>query len=54
MSRVFWFEIPTDDPEMAAKFYSDIFGWKIKKLNATDDYWLIITGKMKNLVLMGL
>ncbi len=30
MSRVVWFEIPTDGPERAAKFYSDVFGWKIK------------------------
>jgi predicted enzyme related to lactoylglutathione lyase len=31
MPRVVYFEIPADDPERAAKFYKEVFGWKIDK-----------------------
>ena len=31
MSRVIWFEIPADDPGRAAKFYEEVFGWKVEK-----------------------
>ena len=31
MPRVTHFYIDADDPERAAKFYSDLFGWKIDK-----------------------
>ncbi|HZS10851.1 MAG TPA: VOC family protein [Nitrospirales bacterium] len=41
-----WFEIPADDPERAKKFYSGMFGWKIKPFPgaAVSDYWHIDTG----------
>jgi hypothetical protein len=39
MPRVIWFEIPADDPDRAAKFYEDVFGWKIENGMA-----LLITG----------
>ncbi|HEX8974029.1 MAG TPA: VOC family protein [Patescibacteria group bacterium] len=42
------FEIFADDPERAAKFYTDVFGWKIEKWNAPEanmDYWMIMTGE---------
>jgi hypothetical protein len=26
------FEIPADDPERAAKFYRELFGWSINKM----------------------
>jgi uncharacterized protein len=44
MSRVIWFEIPADDPERAAKFYEDVFGWEVEKWDGPFDYWLIKTG----------
>ena len=44
MLRVTHFEISVDDPERAIKFYTDAFGWKIKKWEGPMDYWLITTG----------
>lgn len=44
MSRVVHFEIGVDDPERAIKFYTDVFGWKIKKWEGPLDYWLASTG----------
>lgn len=44
MLRVVHFEINADDPERAAKFYEEIFGWKIKKWEGPIDYWLVTTG----------
>lgn len=44
MSRVTHFEISVDDPERAIKFYTDAFGWEIKKWEGPMDYWLIMTG----------
>jgi predicted enzyme related to lactoylglutathione lyase len=44
MPKVIWFEIPTDDPGRAIKFYEDVFGWKIEKWDGPFDYWLITTG----------
>ncbi len=44
MLRVTHFEINADDPERAIKFYSDVFGWKVKKWEGPMDYWLITTG----------
>jgi predicted enzyme related to lactoylglutathione lyase len=41
------FEIPADDPERAAKFYRDLFGWDIKQYEGTAaggiDYWMVKT-----------
>ena len=45
MSRVIWFEIPADDPGRAAKFYEDVFGWKVEKWDGPFDYWLVTTGE---------
>jgi len=39
-----WFEIPADKPERAQKFYSQLFGWKIKPFPGVKDYWHIDTG----------
>ena len=41
---IVWFEIPADDPARAKKFYSSLFGWKIKKFPGMSDYWHIDTG----------
>lgn len=44
MPRVIHFEINADEPERAAEFYSELFGWKVIKDEAVD-YWLLITGE---------
>lgn len=43
-SRVVHFEIPAEDPERTARFYSNAFGWKIQKWNGPQEYWLVDTG----------
>jgi uncharacterized protein len=45
MPKVVHFEIPADEPERAAKFYEDVFGWKIEKWEGPFDYWLVTTGE---------
>lgn len=45
MNRPVHFDIMADKMERAAKFYSDVFGWKFEKWNGPMKYWLIITGK---------
>lgn len=42
--RVAHFEISADDPERAAQFYTDVFGWQFKKWEGPVEYWLITTG----------
>ncbi|MDQ3696691.1 MAG: VOC family protein [Gemmatimonadota bacterium] len=41
------FEIPADQPERAAKFYRDLFGWEIKRFEASGEggieYWMVQT-----------
>ena len=47
------FEIPADDPERAAKFYRELFGWEIQKWGGAQEgksssdggmeYWLVST-----------
>ena len=44
MPRVTHFDIHADDPKRAARFYSDLFGWKIEKWQGPVDYWLVTTG----------
>jgi len=44
MSRVVHFEIHADDPQRAAHFYQDIFGWQINRVGGPQDYWLATTG----------
>jgi len=44
MPRVVHFEIPVDNPDRAARFYSTVFGWKIEKWSGPMDYWLVTTG----------
>jgi len=47
MPRVVHFEINSDDPERAARFYKSLFGWKIKKWEGDVDYWMCDTGPEK-------
>ena len=44
MPRVVHFEIHAQEPERAARFYSQVFGWEISKWAGPVDYWLIKTG----------
>jgi hypothetical protein len=44
MSRVVHFEIHATDPNRAAQFYGDLFGWKIVAWGGPVDYRLITTG----------
>jgi predicted enzyme related to lactoylglutathione lyase len=41
------FEIPADQPERAARFYRELFGWDIKQYEGTVaggmDYWMVRT-----------
>jgi predicted enzyme related to lactoylglutathione lyase len=41
------FEIPSDDPERAAKLYRELFGWTINKFEGTAaggiEYWMVQT-----------
>jgi predicted enzyme related to lactoylglutathione lyase len=45
MSRVVHFEIHADDPQRAANFYQEVFGWQIQKWDGPAEYWLVTTGK---------
>jgi predicted enzyme related to lactoylglutathione lyase len=44
MPRPIHFEIPAENPERSAEFYSRTFGWKITKWDGPMDYWVILTG----------
>jgi predicted enzyme related to lactoylglutathione lyase len=44
MPRVIDFEIPADDTERIAKFYQNVFGWKVEKWKGPVDHWFLITG----------
>lgn len=44
MARVVHFEIDAENPERAAKFYQDAFGWKFQKWEGPVEYWLVMTG----------
>lgn len=45
MLRVVHFEIHCDNPERAAAFYTQVFGWDIKKWDSpTMEYWMVMTG----------
>jgi len=42
MNRVVLFELGSQDPEGATKFYANVFDWKIG--NPNWDYWPVATG----------
>lgn len=47
-NRVVHFEISASDPERAIKFYTAVLGWEfIKWEGASFDYWMVMTGKDK-------
>ncbi|MBZ5581978.1 MAG: VOC family protein [Acidobacteriia bacterium] len=45
MPRPVHFEIPVDNPERAAAFYRNVFGWKIEKWEGPIEYWNVTTGE---------
>jgi predicted enzyme related to lactoylglutathione lyase len=45
MPRVVHFELEAKEPERAVKFYTDVFGWSVKKWDGPMDYWLFVTGE---------
>lgn len=45
MPRVVHFEFGADNPERAAKFYRDVFNWKIESYPGPTEYLLVDTGK---------
>ena len=45
MNRVVHFEIQAEKPELAAKFYREVFGWKIEKWNGPMEYWMVMTAE---------
>lgn len=54
MNRVVHFEIHAADPERAAQFYRDVFGWEIKEwvipgveMPKENRYWLVTTGSQE-------
>jgi predicted enzyme related to lactoylglutathione lyase len=44
MGRVIHFEFSSKEPEKAAEFYREVFGWKFDKWEGPLDYWLVTTG----------
>ena len=44
MPRVIHFELPAEDPERAAKFYKEAFGWEVQKWDGPQEYWMMTTG----------
>lgn len=43
-NRIIHFEIPSDDPKKAVKFYEDVFGWGFNDWGEQQTYWLATTG----------
>ena len=48
MNRVVHFEIQAENPEKAAKFYREVFGWKIEKWNGPMEYWMVMTAEKES------
>jgi uncharacterized protein len=46
MPRPVHFEIHASDPPKLAKFYADVFGWKVNHMREMN-YWLLMTGDEK-------
>jgi predicted enzyme related to lactoylglutathione lyase len=44
MPRIIHFEFAADNPERAAKFYHDVFGWESTNWGGPMEYWLVKTG----------
>ena len=44
MPRIIHLEIPSQDPDKAAEFYKDVFGWETTKWEGPMSYCLVTTG----------
>ena len=44
MPRPIHFDLSADDPERAAGFYRNVFGWNVEKWKGPTDYWMMTTG----------
>jgi len=44
MPRPTHFEFMVDDPERAARFFGELFGWRVEKWSGPMDYWMVDTG----------
>ncbi|ASN04783.1 VOC family protein [Virgibacillus necropolis] len=51
MGRVIGFELSSQEPEKAAKFYAKVFGWEVSEPNW--DFWGVKTGKEEKLGING-
>ena len=51
--RVVHFEMGAQDPERCAKFFTDVFGWKVMKWEGPAPYWLCMTGPLGGLGING-
>lgn len=45
MPRPIHFEIDAIEPERAARFYQNVFGWEARKWEGPIEYWLLTTGE---------
>jgi predicted enzyme related to lactoylglutathione lyase len=45
MNRVVHFEIHADDVDRASTFYSNVFGWSIKKWEGDFEYSIVMTAE---------
>jgi predicted enzyme related to lactoylglutathione lyase len=43
MPKFVHIDIAADDPERATRFYGNVFGWNIRKLEGPIPYWLVST-----------
>ena len=44
-NRIAHFEIHATNPEQVAEFYTNVFGWEIKKWEGGQmEYWMVMTG----------
>lgn len=53
MPRITHFDIPSDNPDRAQKFYQNTFGWKFDKWDGPMEYWMIRTGDDSQLGING-
>jgi predicted enzyme related to lactoylglutathione lyase len=44
MGRVVHFEIHAGDPDLAERFYTEVFGWAVRRWEGPVDYRLVTTG----------
>lgn len=54
MNRPLFFQLPSDNPQALAQFYSTLFGWTTAPLKGMEDLWVLLTGAMDEPGLQGL